>query len=203
MLIDDHLPDPERSIAVCAIVAAPATVVMDAVRTANIAGGPVPRLMAGARLLPDRLGALLGGRPQPEALPPSVTITDLTESDEWVILGEDDGELAAGAIGRFWRSDFGWATPEAVAFASFDEPGYAKTGFSLSVHPYGPRTLLVYESRTETTDAVARRRFACYWLVLSPFVRMLMRSALSAISREAERAAGRIGPPSAHARAGT
>lgn len=186
MLIDDHLPDFEQSVAVCEVVAAPADVVLHAVKTANIAGGFVPRVMTGARLLPGRVRALVRRRPQPEATPPSVTFADIAEGDEWVVLGEDDRELAAGAIGRFWQSDFGWATPDAADFAAFDEPGYAKTGISLSVHPYGPRTLLVYESRTETTDAAARRRFARYWLVLAPFVRILMRSALGAITREAD-----------------
>ena len=189
MLIDDYLPTPEQSIVACSIVSAPADVVLHAVKTANIAGGFVPRVMTGARLLPDRIKALVAGKPQPEATPPSVSFGDIAE-DDWVILGEDDRELAAGAIGRFWQSDFGWATPEAADFAAFDEPGYAKTGVSLSVHPYGPRTLLVYESRTETTDPAARRRFARYWLVLAPFARILMRSALAAITREAEAAVG-------------
>ncbi len=188
MLIDNYLPTPEQSIAVCAVVSAPADVVLRAVKTANIAGGFVPRVLTGARLLPGRLKALAAGQPQPESIPPSVTFGDIAQGGDWVILGEDNRELAAGAIGRFWRSDFGWATPEATDFAAFEEPGYAKTGISLSVHPYGPRTLLVYESRTETTDAAARRHFARYWLVLAPFVRMLMRSALAAITREAEAA---------------
>lgn len=186
MLIDDHLPAPEHSIAVCSIVSASPDVVLEAVKTANIAGGFVPRVMTGARLLPGRVKALVAGEPQPTATPPSVTFADIAESDEWVVLGEDDRELAAGAIGRFWQSDFGWATPDAADFAGFDESGYAKTGISLSVHPYGQRTLLVYESRTEATDAAARRRFARYWLVLAPFVRTLMRSALTAITIEAE-----------------
>jgi hypothetical protein len=188
MLIDDYLPTPEQSVAVCSIVSAPADVVLHAVKTANIAGGFVPRFMTGARILPGRIKALVAGEPQPEATPPSISFGDITEGDEWVILDEDDRELAAGAIGRFWQSDFGWATPEAADFAAFEEPGYAKTGISLSVHPYGQRTLLVYESRTETTDPAARRRFARYWVVLAPFVRILMRSALAAITREAEAA---------------
>lgn len=188
MLIDDHLDTPEQSLAVCEIVAAPPDVVMHAVKTANIAGGLVPRLMTGVRLVPGRLKALVRGGPQPEATPPSVTFGEIADSVEWVVLAEDEGELVAGAIGRFWQSDFGWATPDAADFAAFDEPGYAKTAFSLSVHPYGSRTLLVYESRTETTDFAARRRFGRYWIVLSPFVRVLMRSALRAISREAQAA---------------
>lgn len=186
MLIDDYLPTPEQSITVCSIVSASPDVVLHAVKTANIAGGFVPRVMTGARLLPGRIKALVASQPQPEATPPSVTFGDIAEGGEWVILGEDDRELAAGAIGRFWRSDFGWATPDAADFAAFEEPGYAKTGISLNVYPYGPRTLLVYESRTETTDAAAMRRFARYWLVLAPFLRMLMRSALAAIKTEAE-----------------
>ena len=58
-------------------------------------------------------------------------------------------------------------------------------GFTL--HPHGERrTLLTYESRTACTDAAARRRFAAYWFVLRPFVRLMLRGALVSMKRSAE-----------------
>ena len=58
---------------------------------------------------------------------------------------------------------------------------------SFRLEPYGhSRTLVVYESRTVTTDAQAHRRFRRYWLALRPFIGVMMATALTAIRRVAE-----------------
>ena len=93
----------------------------------------------------------------------------------------------AGLIGQFWHRDYGIVRTSSEEFASFDRPGYAKTVAGFTLHPHGEgRTLLTYESRTVSTDAAARGRFAAYWFVLRPFVRLMLRGALVSMKRSAE-----------------
>ena len=110
-----------------------------------------------------------------------------TESD-WVQLRDEPGvEWLAGLIGQFWHRDYGIVRTSFEEFASFDRPGFAKTVAGFTLHPHGEgRTLLTYESRTVCTDAAARRRFAAYWFVLRPFVRLMLRGALVSMKRSAE-----------------
>ena len=112
----------------------------------------------------------------------------IRQGSGWVPLRDEPGvELLAGLVGQFWHRDYGIVELAPEEFASFDRPGYAKTVAGFALHPHGEgRTLLTYESRTVATDAVARRRFAMYWLVLRPFVRMMLRGALVSMKRHAE-----------------
>jgi hypothetical protein len=83
----------------------------------------------------------------------------------WILLAERDrDEIALGLIGKFWLPVISYAKVSPTAFESFDEPGYAKTVYSLSVQPLGTRrTLLSGVMRTATTDEHARRWFRRYW----------------------------------------
>ena len=57
-----------------------------------------------------------------------------------------------------------YAPVSAYRFSDFDEPGYAKTIYDLSVRPLPDgRSLLSGLMRTATTDEHARRWFRRYW----------------------------------------
>ncbi|MDH3705676.1 MAG: hypothetical protein OES57_06385 [Acidimicrobiia bacterium] len=188
MIIDQVAPNPPFALARSRMIDADAHTVMAAVQTANLLDGATPRLLTWARDLPNNLAARWHGRAV-ERLPRSVTFAELSESDTFKVLGEvPDEQFVAGAIGRFWERDFGWVDFEPEHFATFAEPGYAKTviGFHAVAREHD-RTLLIYESRTVTTDGDARRRFGRYWKVLQPFVAILLRSALQSIAREVDR----------------
>lgn len=150
--------------------------------------------MVAARDLPNHLHRKrpAAQAPQPEPPPgqrPTFRMRDaIRQGSGWVPLRDEPGvELLAGLVGQFWHRDYGIVELAPEEFASFDRPGYAKTVAGFALHPHGEgRTLLTYESRTVATDAVARRRFAMYWLVLRPFVRMMLRGALVSMKRHAE-----------------
>lgn len=118
-----------------------------------------------------------------------VTFGEMLDSGPgFTTLAEQPGrEFVVGAIGRFWRKDYGGRAFEPDDFVSFDEAGYAKLAVGFSVTPIDEhRCRLRYEARTATTDAVARRRFRSYWRVIRPGVAMIMRRALALIRKEAE-----------------
>ena len=88
-------------------------------------------------------------------------------------------------VGKPWRLR-GGRRPDAVDFAAFDEPGYAKMALDLRATPHPTGALLETETRIYLTDGAARRRFAAYWLVIRPFSGLTRRSWLRAARRRAE-----------------
>ena len=84
--------------------------------------------------------------------------------DEFLLAERDRDEIALGLVGKFWLPVIAYAQVSPESFERFNEPGYAKTVYSLSVLPLGPRrTLLAGVMRTATTDEHARRWFRRYW----------------------------------------
>jgi hypothetical protein len=66
-----------------------------------------------------------------------------------------------------------------AAFATYDEPGYAKVALSLRVDPRGTTSsILTMETRVALTDAASLRRFRRYWMVIGPFSGLIRRVAL-------------------------
>lgn len=187
MLIDSFAPEREFSLVRTAVVEADSGDAMAAVMGANLLASPVPRVLMWVRDLPNRVVARLKGVPL-GAIPAEVTFGDIAQEGPWQMLaGTPDREFVAGAIGRFWQRDYGWVDVDVDEFGDYDEPDHAKTLVSFRLEPYGSsRTLIVYESRTVTTDEQAHRRFRWYWLALRPFFGVMMASALTAIRREAE-----------------
>ncbi|MFI5589515.1 nitroreductase/quinone reductase family protein [Amycolatopsis sp. NPDC051758] len=109
----------------------------------------------------------------------------------WLPLGETPGrEVVLGAVGRFWQPDIQWYDVGAMTpaeFTAFAEPGWGRIAAGFSLRPYGPaRTLVTYEARTATADPASARRFARYWWLVRPFVRVVMQAALRTIRQDAE-----------------
>jgi hypothetical protein len=88
-----------------------------------------------------------------------------------VPLGERaDAEIAAGAIGRFWRL-FGNETAEVRTredFLSFDEPGYAKAAISFLVRPERGGSRVITERHIAGTSPEATRVLLRYWRAIRP-----------------------------------
>ncbi|NNC78836.1 MAG: hypothetical protein HKN94_01670 [Acidimicrobiales bacterium] len=187
MLIDQFLPERDFTAAVHTLVEADPRATFEAISEANLGDDTFVRLMSGVRDLPNRISAMARGE-HFERMPDHITFGDLSNSEEWVTLGEVVGEESVvGAIGKFWKKDYGWATPPAEDFVDFNRPGYAKTVAGFSVHRYGEgSTLLTMESRTAVTDDEARCRFNTYWRFMRPFAAAMMRHGIRAIKRHAE-----------------
>lgn len=192
--IDEVMPRFDVNVVQHIVVNADPHETYRAVLDADLMDGRLTRLMVSARDLPNRLRAPRSpaGRSPSEPEPtqrPTFRIRDAADEESgWVALRDEPGvELLVGLIGQFWHRDYGIVHIAPEEFSSFDRPGYAKTVAGFALHPHGEgRTLLTYESRTFCTDATARRRFAAYWLVLRPFVRLMLRGALVSMKRHAE-----------------
>lgn len=86
-----------------------------------------------------------------------------------------------------WKPDIEWKTVSSDRFTTFAEPDYAKLAVGLSSRSYGDeRSLLSYEARTAGTDDESRRKFLRYWWLVRPFVRFVMRAAVTTVKDLAE-----------------
>jgi hypothetical protein len=172
VLADDFLPVYDVSDEVATVVDAETQLVWEALIDVDLleVGRRVPLagVLGALRMLPEIVSHLLHGERPPRA-PESMRLRELAETAPeqggWILLGERPGEeIALGLVGRFWRPVIEYAQVSADRFSDFDEPGYAKTIYDLSVRalPDG-RSLLSGLMRTATTDEHARRWFRRYW----------------------------------------
>src|ERR687887_336751 len=130
---------------------------------------PVVGMLGALRVLPEVVGHLLHGE-RPAKPPESMRLRDMPSipmcEGGWILLGERPREeIALGLVGKFWRPVIEFARiGTAEEFRAFDEPGFARTVYDLSVRELEPnRTLLSGLMRTATTDEHARRWFRRYW----------------------------------------
>lgn len=170
---EEFLPVYDVSDAVAAVTEADAETTWRALLDVDLLklGREVPLvgILGALRMLPEVVGHLLHGE-RPAKPPESMRLRDLPSipmlEGGWIRLGERPGEeIALGLVGKFWRPVIEFA-PIATAdeFRAFDQPGFAKTVYDLSVRELEPRkTLLSGLMRTATTDEHARRWFRRYW----------------------------------------
>jgi hypothetical protein len=184
-LIDRFIPDPDFQETRDVMVEAVPGEIIAAIKGTDLKD-PVVNTLFAVRDLPNRLARRLGA--------PATTLGDVSFSNipdvgpGWIKLGEDeDRELVVGAVGRFWRRDYGARDVSAQDFASFSEPGYLKLAVSSVVERRGyDQSVLHYEARVKATDAEARRQFVRYWKVIAPGNDVIVRRALQRIKAEAE-----------------
>ena len=188
LLLDGYVDACDASTAAHAVVDALPAATFGAARDLDFLTVHSP-LMDSAlwiRGLPARL------RREPEPVIASMVLGHGDAIPGWSILAERaDHEIVFGAIGVFWTPTIHWHEPvPPEEFQSFSVEGWGKIACSFSVLPYGDhRSLLTYECRTLTTDAISRARFGKYWRLIRPFVAHIMDATVRTIREHAEFAA--------------
>jgi hypothetical protein len=106
----------------------------------------------------------------------------------WGVLAEVPGrEIVIGAVTRPWEANVRFRRLPPERFATFDEPGYVKIVWNLSVEPLGAsESIFRTETRVATTDSYARKRFRRYWAAFSPGIRLIRRESLRLVKADAE-----------------
>jgi hypothetical protein len=183
MLIDRFVPEPDfteiRHIDVEAVPGA----VMASIRESDLRDPVISTLFA-VRDLPNLLARGFRGPGREK-----ISFRNIPDvGPGWVKLAEEkDRELVLGAVGRFWRRDYGARDVAPEEFAAFDEPGYLKLAVSSRVEARGyDDSVLHYEARVAATDPEARRQFVRYWRVIGPGNEVIVRRALQRIKADAE-----------------
>lgn len=180
-LIDEFMPVYDVNEYHETTVRAPIEKVYDALRTADLGGSPVIRLLLRLRALPAILTT--GGHKRNLKLN-----LDAIMKGGFVLLGENPpNEIALGLIGRFWTLSGSRCRVNADEFAAFDSPGYAKAVWNFSlVEESAEVTRLATETRVCCLDDASRWRFRVYWALIAPFSGLIRREALRMIRRSSE-----------------
>lgn len=195
LLIDRFLPRYDFAVVHADVFRAPPEACYQLARGLDLLRDPVIRTLLGLRSLPERLlGRLPGHRAAAGegAAPPTFRLDDMVGPPlGWILLGEEPNVgILLGQIGRPWKPvGASQGPPVAPAeFGSFDRPGFAKIAFSLTVQPYGiASSILTMETRIALTDPGSLRRFARYWRLVEPSVRLIDRMTLRLLAAELRR----------------
>ena len=201
MFAEKLLPAYDVSVSVAvAVDAEPAPVWEELLKVDLLEVGrraPLTGALGALRALPELVADLLHGE-RPAGPPESLRLLDLSEvapaEGGWVLLGQrPQKSIALGMVGRFWRPVISYApVADADAFRTFDEPGWGKTVYELSLEPLTDGgTLLCGLMRTATTDEHARRWFRRYWMLgVGSGAHLLVGSLLELVRERAEVASG-------------
>ena len=175
------------------IVSAPITTTYDAMLTSDFRDAASESRLVGAlfaiRTGVERVLAFVRRRPFREPpTPDQLTLDRIPAQGQWVRLGEEPGrEFVFGAAGRFWNGETEWLPTDRKRFIWLEGRGLARIGCHMLLTPLDDtHTLVEYEARTRTTDPETREAFLKYWLIVSPFVGIVMRAMLRVIERKAE-----------------
>jgi hypothetical protein len=172
MLVDDFLSTYDVSDSNATVVHADLATTWDALMEVDLIEvgrkRPLVGVLGAIRALPELVAKTLHGA-RAELGPDKIRLRDMSsippDHGGWVLLGErPKDEIALGLVGKFWKPIIDVANVPAERFKDFNEPGYAKTVYSLSVRPIDEgHTMLCGVMRTATTDSHARRWFRRYW----------------------------------------
>jgi hypothetical protein len=162
-------------------VAAPPDLTFQVARQVDLQDAPLVHAIFALRNLPARLG----GEP-----PVSFSSGLLPEMRAlgWGTLAETPGrEVIMGAVTRPWESAPTFQALPPDDFASFNEPGYAKIVWTLTVEPgHEGESVFITETRVQTTDPDSRERFRRYWAMLSPGILIIRWQTLELVRTQAE-----------------
>jgi len=141
VLVDEFLPVYDISDAVATVVEADVSTTWNALMDVDLIDvgrrRPIVAALGALRMLPEVVMRLLHGEAAPEA-PRQLRLRDMPtlppEQGGWILLGERPrDEVALGLVGKFWLPVIEYAKVAPESFRSFNEPGYARTIYALSV----------------------------------------------------------------------
>lgn len=189
--LDRYLAQSERGNRTSVEVAAPPEVVWDAFRETTLEECRITGALLNLRGLPGRIlgrGAFSSRPALGEDHPPVTLLSNMTDGRFAVLEQVPGEELVLGLVGQFWKVSGGTDVklPDGAAFLEFNEPGYVKTAVNFRVDATSGGSRLTTETRSITTNASARRKFAVYWLAIGWASKLIRRDMLAAVRRRAE-----------------
>ncbi len=181
--IGDVVPLPQFMELHARFIPASPEAVWSALHRLSVSDVPTTRVLMGARLLLS--GTLV--RPGLRNRRPGRTLWDALPLP--VLHELEPVYVLAAGMGRPWtRTGRVRAPADALDLEQFCAPGWAKVAMDFRLVPTADGTVLTTETRVVTTDAVARWRFAAYWILIRAFSGLIRRDILAAVDRAATRA---------------
>jgi hypothetical protein len=117
--------------------------------------------------------------------PPSIGVDAITATEGFMLLHEEPGkEVVVGAIGKFWHLAIPYHKVLPYEFSSFNDVGWGKLAWSISVAPYHKGSTIAFELRTTATDEVSWGRLQRYYTVIGKFSSLIRHSLMAHLQTE-------------------
>jgi hypothetical protein len=103
----------------------------------------------------------------------------------FMIVHETPGkEVVVGAVGKFWHIDIPFREMQPEKFRDFDEPGWGKLAWSISVEPYLSGSTVSFELRTTATDHDSWKKLNVYYHIIGAFSKLIRHSLMNHLEKE-------------------
>ena len=101
----------------------------------------------------------------------------------FILLEENTGqELVLGFVGQPWKLKGNLLTIHSDKFTSFSRKGFVKVVWNFQLTPIDSNTTrIATETRIYCMDRAAKYFFTAYWLLISPFSRLIRRHMLQVL----------------------
>ncbi len=183
-MLDTVIPMPRLLEVDRVDIAAPATLVWERIRHADLPQSSLVRALFAIRTVPARLRG--------EVSASALRLDDfcpVPERPGFAILDEEQGrEVVVGAIGKVWQTDIPFVhVGSADEFARFDASGFVKVAWAIRALPLDKSSTRVeIEVRVTATDERSWRRFRRYFRLIGPGSHFIRRSLLRSLQQEFE-----------------
>jgi hypothetical protein len=171
--LDQFLPTFDVESCHSTTVAAPSSLVYDAILNLDLAESPIVRALFALRCMPSS----------------GLKMKGVTRIGFRTLHQHRGSEYILGLIGRFWTFGGGIVDFDSEDFREFSKPGYAKAIWSFHCKETSGITELSTVTRVLCLDSRSRRSFRSYWFFVRPFSGFIRRELLRLVKEKAERAA--------------
>jgi len=115
-----------------------------------------------------------------------IGLDQITENGKgFMILDESAGkEVVVGAIGKFWHLDIPFAEIKPDEFKNFNEYGWGKLAWSITVESYLSGSTICFELRTTATDEDSWKKLNRYYYVIGIFSKLIRHTLMAHLEKE-------------------
>src|SRR5215471_15082445 len=114
------------------------------------------------------------------------SIDEIARNGEgFMILNETAGkEVVIGAVGKFWHADIPFKELKCEEFTSFNDPGWGKVAWSITVEPYLDGSTVAVELRTTATDHESWKKLNLYYHIIGTFSKLIRHTLTNHLEEE-------------------
>lgn len=177
--IQHYLPQPRHTETMRIYVTAPPEVAWHTARHYDMSTVPWVRFLFALRTATERLQGK-----STEAID-HLGVDSIDATEGFAILHETPGkEVVVGSIGQFWHLNIVYNKVPPVQFREFDQPGWGKLAWAITVEPYGAGSTIAFELRTTATDELSWKRLQRYYTVIGKFSYLIRHSLMAHLQTE-------------------
>ena len=179
--IQSFMPDPRHTEVIRIFVQAKPAIAWRAARHIDLSNVGWVRFLFDLRTLPDHLLKKSPAEKEDRRL----GIDQITSNDSGfkILYEEKKKEIVVGAIGKFWNLQIPFLKIDPDKFNAFDEMGWGKVAWSITVEPFLKGSTICLELRTSATDEESWKKLNRYYHLIGPFSYLIRRTLMEKLKQ--------------------